>query len=289
MEAIAQRYGVGRAAVLAVKAGADMVLVPWEPEKKIEVYEAPARRRARAGSCRARAWSRPCAASSPPRCAGTSSRRRPCWRSGWRRLRLRAMARWLISSPAPRSPCCAPMSATSRCPRTLASPSSPRSLHWARPSAPACPRASVLNVPVYPSEGRACRAAAEGPQGRARGRRGGGGADQLAAGGAGQPGRRHRHARGRRLHGAAVPGRAVDEARAVLAVYSYQPASTTAAAAALFGEIGTPGRLPVNLRRFTFGHGLDPVGQKQASAAPRGTPQPSPRPSPEGRGAGAQQ
>ena len=59
----------------------------------------------------------------------------------------------------------------------------------------------------------------------------------------------------------------VDEARAVLAVYSYQPASTSAAAAALFGEIGTPGRLPVHLRLFDFGHGLDPVGQKQAEAA----------------------
>jgi beta-N-acetylhexosaminidase len=51
----------------------------------------------------------------------------------------------------------------------------------------------------------------------------------------------------------------------VLAVYSYQPASTTAAAAALFGEIGTPGRLPVSLRMFTFGHGLNPVGQQQAA------------------------
>jgi beta-N-acetylhexosaminidase len=57
----------------------------------------------------------------------------------------------------------------------------------------------------------------------------------------------------------------VDEARAVLAVYSYQPASTAAAAAALFGEIGTPGRLPVNLRMLTFGHGLNPVGQKAAA------------------------
>ncbi|HEX8823440.1 MAG TPA: glycoside hydrolase family 3 protein, partial [Archangium sp.] len=40
MDAIAQRYGVGRAAVLAVLAGADMVLIPWRPEKKTEVYEA---------------------------------------------------------------------------------------------------------------------------------------------------------------------------------------------------------------------------------------------------------
>ncbi|MFY0573155.1 glycoside hydrolase family 3 protein [Cystobacter fuscus] len=40
MEPIAQRYGVGQAAVLAVNAGADMVLVPWHAEKKREVHAA---------------------------------------------------------------------------------------------------------------------------------------------------------------------------------------------------------------------------------------------------------
>jgi beta-N-acetylhexosaminidase len=40
MDAIDQRYGVGRAAVMAINAGADMVLVPWRKEKKTEVYEA---------------------------------------------------------------------------------------------------------------------------------------------------------------------------------------------------------------------------------------------------------
>ena len=57
-----------------------------------------------------------------------------------------------------------------------------------------------------------------------------------------------------------------DEARAVLAVYSYQPAATEAAAAALFGEIGTPGRLPVELNRLAFGHGLDAPRREQAAA-----------------------
>ena len=38
MDAIDRRYGVGRAAVLAVNAGADMVLVPWRLEKKEEVW-----------------------------------------------------------------------------------------------------------------------------------------------------------------------------------------------------------------------------------------------------------
>jgi len=38
MEAIAARYGVGHAAVMAVQAGADMVLVPWRPQRKVEVH-----------------------------------------------------------------------------------------------------------------------------------------------------------------------------------------------------------------------------------------------------------
>lgn len=40
MDAIDQRYGVGRAAVLAVQAGVDLVLVPWRLEKKLEVWDA---------------------------------------------------------------------------------------------------------------------------------------------------------------------------------------------------------------------------------------------------------
>ncbi|MBL9037942.1 MAG: beta-N-acetylhexosaminidase [Archangium sp.] len=39
MDAIGGRYGVGRAAVRAIAAGADMVLVPWRAEKKTEVWE----------------------------------------------------------------------------------------------------------------------------------------------------------------------------------------------------------------------------------------------------------
>ena len=39
-----------------------------------------------------------------------------------------------------------------------------------------------------------------------------------------------------------------------------------AAAAALFGERGTPGKLPVSLSQFPFGHGLDPVGDARLKA-----------------------
>jgi beta-N-acetylhexosaminidase len=40
MDAIDARYGVGTAAVMAINAGADMVLIPWRKEKKTEVWEA---------------------------------------------------------------------------------------------------------------------------------------------------------------------------------------------------------------------------------------------------------
>ena len=40
MEAVAATLGAGKAAVAAIKAGADMVMVLWYPEKKTEVFEA---------------------------------------------------------------------------------------------------------------------------------------------------------------------------------------------------------------------------------------------------------
>ncbi len=62
----------------------------------------------------------------------------------------------------------------------------------------------------------------------------------------------------------------VHESKVVIATYSYREAATEAAVAAIAGEKGTPGRLPVALPRLPFGHGLDPVGRRLASkhAAP---------------------
>lgn len=62
----------------------------------------------------------------------------------------------------------------------------------------------------------------------------------------------------------------VHEAKVVLATYSYREAATEAAVAAIAGEKGTPGKLPVALPQLPFGHGLDPVGRRLASkhAAP---------------------
>ena len=59
----------------------------------------------------------------------------------------------------------------------------------------------------------------------------------------------------------------VHEAKVVLATYSHREAATEAAAAALLGERGTPGKLPVTLPRLPFGHGLDPVGRRVAATS----------------------
>jgi beta-N-acetylhexosaminidase len=56
----------------------------------------------------------------------------------------------------------------------------------------------------------------------------------------------------------------VHESKVVLVTYSYREAATEAAAAAIAGEQGTPGRLPVALPQMPFGHGLDPVGHRLA-------------------------
>jgi len=56
----------------------------------------------------------------------------------------------------------------------------------------------------------------------------------------------------------------VPEAKAVLAVYSYRSSATEAAVASIFGEQGTPGKLPVSLNRYPFGHGLEMQAVREA-------------------------
>ncbi len=265
MDAIDRRYGVGRAAVLAVNAGADMVLIPWRPEKKTEVYEA-LRVAARSGEI--------------PRARLDGAVRRI----------LTAKVRRGLFEPPPRLE------------ERLATPPSPEHAEVASRIARAsvtllrtdgrhfplppdtrlavitaegslgeairvrAPQARVMNVPAWPSPAR--RAVL-----RRRARRMALTADVVVVG----------LVNSRQLELvtlAAATGRPVlvvsmgpphlaelaDEARAVLAIYSYQPVATEAAAAALFGEIGTPGRLPVELRQLVFGHGLEAPDRKQASS-----------------------
>lgn len=266
MEAIAQRYGVGRAAVLAVKAGADMVLVPWQPEKKIEVYEhllaaarsgdLPAARLEQAVRRLLTAKLRRGLFETPPVLEQRLSSPPPPGNGEVAHLIARASVTLLRTDGRH-----FPLSPSTRIAVITAEPSLGEAIR-AR-----SPRASVLEVPAYPTEGR--RAAL-----RQKARKAALKADVVVVG-------MINSRQAELVTMAAATGKPVvvvsmglpylvemvDEARAVLAVYSYQPASTSAAAAALFGEIGTPGRLPVHLRMFSFGHGLDPVGQKQAEAA----------------------
>ena len=271
MDAIAQRYGVGRAAVMAVRAGADMVLVPWRAEKKTEVYEA----------LMTAAWS----GELPPARLDEAVRR----------ILTSKLRRGLFEQPplleerlaAPPSPENAEVA--HRIARAAVTLLRTDSKHF--PLSPGTrlglitperslgeailersPGAQVLNVPAWPTHAR--RAVL-----RQQARRLALASDVVVVG----------MINSRQLElvtMAAATGRPVlvvsmglpylaeeaDEARAVLAIYSYQPAATEAAAAALFGEIGTPGRLPVGLSRLAFGHGLDSPVPRRTAAAPAAAP-----------------
>jgi beta-N-acetylhexosaminidase len=265
MEAIAQRYGVGRAAVLAVKAGADMVLVPWREEKKTEVYEEllaavrsgelPAARLEQAVRRVLTAKVRRGLFEAPPVLEERLASPPPPGNGEVAHLIARASVTLLRTDGRH-----FPLSPSTRIAVITAEPSLAEAIQ-AR-----APRASVLTVPAWPSKSQ--RAAL-----RQKARKAALAADVVVVGLINS----HQTelvtmaaATGRPVvvvsMGVPYLAEIVHEARAVLAVYSYQPASTAAAAAALFGEIGTPGRLPVSLRMFNFGHGLNPVGQQQASA-----------------------
>ena len=271
MDAIAQRYGVGRAAVMAVRAGADMVLVPWRAEKKTEVYEAlmtaawsgelpPARldeavRRILTSKLRRGLFEQPPLLeerlATPPSPENAEVAHRIARASV---TLLRTDGKHFPLSPGTRLGLITPE-------RSLGEAILERS-----------PGAQVLNVPAWPTHAR--RAVL-----RQQARRLALASDVVVVG----------MINSRQLElvtMAAATGRPVlvvsmglpylaeqaDEARAVLAIYSYQPAATEAAAAALFGEIGTPGRLPVGLSRLAFGHGLDSPGPRRTAAAPAATP-----------------
>ena len=59
----------------------------------------------------------------------------------------------------------------------------------------------------------------------------------------------------------------VPQASVILSTYSYRDSASEAAAASLFGEQGTPGKLPVAMRALPFGFGLNPVTRKVRQAS----------------------
>ncbi len=267
MEAIAERYGVGRAAVMAVLAGADMVLIPWRPEKKAEVHQALLQA-ARSGEL------------SPKRLD-----------EAVRRILEVKVRRGLFDEPPPLEERLARLGRK----RSIAEQIARQSVTLLRSDGrhfPIQPGRKVAVVTAEAALGEAIRARVPNAQ-------------VLTVPAYASQSRRH-ELRQRAYHlamqadvvvvgvinsrqvelvtAAASTGRPVlavtlglpylaehvHEAKAVLAVYSYREVSANAAAAALFGEQGTPGKLPVSLGRFPFGHGLDPVGEalaKKASSA----------------------
>ena len=274
MDAVARRYGVGQAAVLALVAGADMVLVPWRAEAKAEVYAALLSA-ARSGELA------PERLDEAVRHILTAKERRGLFTPAP-----------TTSIPAPRGPddARAHEEVAHRIARAAVTllrsqgglfPLEPQArvgVITAEASlgaaiAERAPHTRVLDVPAWPS--RAERAGL-----RRRARQVALGADVVVVGlvNAHQLEFVREVARAGRPVVVVALGlpylaeRAL-EARVVLAVYSSQPAATEAAAAALFGEIGTPGRLPVGLSRLTFGHGLEAPRREQARV---GAPAPAP-------------
>ena len=254
MEAIASRYGVGRAAVLAVQAGADMVLVPWRVERKTEVYEAllEAARSGELPAARLEDAVRRVLALKAKRglfrpLPGLAQRLADVGRRREVALDIARASLTLLRT----DPAVFPLVEG----RKVAVITAEASLGQAVRAR--APDATVLEVPAFPSAARAADLKLLARQVAQT-------SDVVVVG----------VVNSRQVElavNAALVGRPViavvlgapylaaqlDQARVVLATYSYRESATEAAAAALFGEAGTPGRLPVSLPRFPFGYGLD--------------------------------
>jgi len=256
MEAIASTYGVGRAAVLSVKAGADMVLVPWRVERKTEVYQSLLRalrtgelplarvdeavRRILTVKLRRGIFDAP-----PPleeRMHALRYDRRPDVAERIARdsvTLLRADPRYF------------PLRSGLRVGVITAEAALARALQSRRPDVRA------LVVPAYPSQSRRADL-------RERARELALDVDVVVVG----------VINTRQVELATMAAAAnrpvivvsmglpylvglVPEAKAVLALYSYREVSAEAAAAAVLGEAGTPGHLPVTLPQYARGFGLE--------------------------------
>ncbi len=273
MDAIDRRYGVGRAAVLAVSAGADMVLIPWRLEKKEEVWLAlleaarsgeisPARLDEAVRRILHAKVSRGLFETLPPletRLASLGEKRELAGR-------IASAGVTLLRNKAGLFPV-----ETSKRVAVISTEASFISAMGRR-----FPQMTSLLVPAIPAT-RArddlklqTRALAEG-------------AEVVVVS----------VTNSRQLElvtNAALSGRPVitvvlgapylaaqvHASKVVLLTYSYREAATEAAVAAIVGEKGTPGKLPVALPQLPFGHGLDPVGRRlasqQAAPAPGGAP-----------------
>jgi beta-N-acetylhexosaminidase len=257
MEAIADRYGVGKAAVMAVLAGADMVLIPWRVEKKAEVHAALLEA-ARSGEISAAQLDQ-----AVRRILTLKARRgvfEPLPPLAERLAELgqgRAVATQIAQDAVTllrTDPAFFPLPRNAR----IAVVTAEASLFTA--IAQREPGTTGLVVPVYPKEKernglklQARKLAEE--------------ADLTVVGVVNA--KQLELVTNAALSGKPVVvvvmgvpylGAQVPQAKAVLAIYSFRDTATEAAAAALFGEQGTPGKLPVALPLMPFGYGLNPGG-----------------------------
>lgn len=263
MDAIDRRYGVGRAAVLAVVAGADMVLIPWRLEKKEEVWAALIEASRSGELPRARLDEAVRRILTVKIARGLFEPLPPLET----RLALLGEKRDLANRIASAGvtllrtkPGLFPVQAEKR----VAVISTEASLIASM--AKRFPHLTSLLVPAIPAAKMRdelklqARALAEG-------------ADVVVV--AVTNSRQLELVTNASLSGKPVitvvlglPYLAAQahESKVVLATYSYREAATEAAAQAIAGEKGTPGRLPVALQSLPYGHGLDPVGHRIAAA-----------------------
>lgn len=264
MDAIDGRFGVGHAAVMAIAAGADMVLVPWRMEKKVEVHDALL------SAARSGLLTRERLDEAVHRVLDVKHRRGLFRPLPPRAERLAALgsSRGLADRIA-------------RAGVTLLRASRAFPLDPSRRVAVVTPEASLaealgervravesLVVPAFPE-------AAQRDELKHRVRRLASRAEVVVVG----------VVNSRQLElvtMAGLTGRPVmvvvlgapylatqvhERGTTVMLVYSYRPSATRAAAAALVGEQGTPGRLPVALPGAPLGFGLDPIGSRSARRA----------------------
>lgn len=271
MEAIAKEYGVGRAAVMSVQAGADMVLIPWRVEKKTEVYysllaavrakeisadrlDGAVRRILRVKLRRGMFDALPPLAQRLEAYRGLNTEVAERIAQGSVTL-IRADEKYF------------PLREGMRVGVITAESSLAQALSAKLPGV------QTLVVPAYPS-------ARIRPALREKARALALSVDVVVMG----------VINSRQLDlvtMAAATNRPVivvsmglpyliehvPEAKAVLALYSYQDVSAVAAAEVLLGLRGTPGRLPVTLKRYQRGHGLNLWRTAQAGPGPKTTAQ----------------
>ncbi len=273
MDAIDSRWGVGHAAVMAVNAGADMVLVPWRAEKVNEVYETMLEA-AKTGEL-------------------------PISRldEAVRRVVRTKLARGVEEPLPPRDERLAALGTDAEIVTKIASaavtllktdrktfplPKNQRIAVITAEQALAdqlvtrLPTAKVLVVPAWPTPNqrteikRQAKALVDG-------------ADVVVVG----------VVNTHQLElvalaelsskpvvgvvmGAPYLGAKLEGAAAVLTVYSYRESMAQAAAKALTGELRPAGRLPVGLPKMPFGFGLDVNGRRLPTAVQAGRAEPTP-------------